>query len=352
MTVERTQADRSPETLGNGRPSTRRQPQNSRTGGSSAGFGQASYDQLVSQSSVFGEIEGVDLGEWFQDRSAVRAAGLHRHGQAGISGNYTDGADAIVVSGGYKDDRDHGDWILYTGQGGRDDTGRQVQDQSLTRGNRALVLSEERGLPVRVIRGAGGDPAHSPATGYRYDGLFSVLRHWVEDSLDGPLIYRYELRKLDSQGSWTVPDGKASHRNGVGVPPEGNATPKRQISVVQRLVRNSAVTQYVKELYDYTCQFCGVRLKVDAGGYAEGAHIRPLGGKHSGEDTTDNVLCLCPNDHVLFDKGGLYLNEAHQIVEKATSIVRSQLTLQHDLDQGCIDYHREHVAAVSLENGK
>jgi hypothetical protein len=42
--------------------------------------------------------------------------------------------------------------------------------------------------------------------------------------------------------------------------------------------RNSAVTQFVKERYNYTCQFCGVRLEVDAGAYAEGAHIRLLGG--------------------------------------------------------------------------
>ncbi|WP_165976980.1 YDG/SRA domain-containing protein [Arthrobacter nitrophenolicus] len=210
----------------------------------------------MSEASIFGEIEGVPVGTPFVDRDDVRAKGLHRHKQAGISGNYEDGADAIVVSGGYKDDQDHGDWILYTGQGGRNDRGRQVEDQTLTRGNKALVLSEERGLPVRVIRGAGGDPAHSPKKGYRYDGLFHIVRHWVEDSYDGPQIYRYELRMLDGQGSWTPPTGAESSNNGGGQPPEGNKNPKRQASVVQRLVRNSAVTQSVKEHYAYTplCQ--------------------------------------------------------------------------------------------------
>lgn len=301
--------------------------------------------KLVSESSIFGEIDGVPAGTPFLDRDEVRATGLHRHKQAGISGNYEDGADAIVVSGGYKDDRDHGDWILYTGQGGREN-GRQVEDQKLTRGNKALVLSEERGLPVRVIRGAGGDPAHSPKKGYRYDGLFYIVRHWVEDSYDGPQIYRYELRKLEGQGSWTPPADKNSGSNGGGLPPEGNRKPKRQASVVQRLVRNSAVTQYVKEHYGYTCQFCGIRLEVDAGAYAEGAHIRPLGGKHDGHDVPSNVLCLCPNDHVLFDKGGLYLDDELRILEKATGTVRGELKLIHTVDAANISYHRKHVAGV------
>ncbi|MBD1538255.1 SRA-YDG domain-containing protein [Arthrobacter sp. S13_S34] len=301
----------------------------------------------MSESSIFGEIAGVPLGTPFVDRDAVRGAGLHRHIQAGISGNYQDGADAIVVSGGYKDDRDHGDWILYTGQGGRDGSGRQIEDQSLSRGNKALVLSEERGLPVRVIRGAGGDPAHSPAAGYRYDGLFYVVRHWVEDSYDGPRIYRFELRKMDGQGSWIAPAMVRLGINDVELPSEGNKNPKRQASVVQRQVINSAVTQFVKEHYGYACQFCGIHLEVDAGAYAEGAHIRPLGGQHGGHDTTSNVLCLCPNDHVLFAKGGLYLDSEHRIVEKATGKARRRITLSHNLDTNNVIYHREHVAGVA-----
>lgn len=175
-----------------------------------------------------------------------------------------------------------------------------------------------------------------------------MLRHWVEDSIDGPLIYRYELRQLDSDGPWTVTGGSdATQDVRPGTAPKGKDAPARQASVVQRLVRNSAVTQYIKELYDYTCQFCGVRLDVDAGAYAEGAHIRPLGGKHSGADTTDNVLCLCPNDHVLFDKGGLYIDAAHQIIERSTGVIRSRFKLLHAVDVNGFTYHRGHIAAFA-----
>ncbi len=61
---------------------------------------------------------------------------------AGISGGAAEGADSIVLSGGYEDDQDSGDIIVYTGRGGNDPvTGVQIADQTLTRQNLALVVS-------------------------------------------------------------------------------------------------------------------------------------------------------------------------------------------------------------------
>ena len=87
---------------------------------------------------VFGDIPGFPPGSHFASRSELHAAGLHRHTMAGISGSQSKGADAIVLSGGYEDDEDHGDEIIYTGQGGNRD-GRQVADQTFTPGK--LVAS-------------------------------------------------------------------------------------------------------------------------------------------------------------------------------------------------------------------
>ncbi|WP_218845735.1 YDG/SRA domain-containing protein [Aeromicrobium tamlense] len=277
----------------------------------------------MSVASEFGEVRGVAVGTWFESRSAVRDAGLHRHLMAGISGNFYEGADAIVLSGGYKDDEDRGDWILYTGQGGNE-AGRQVRDQTLTKGNLALALSEEQGLPVRVIR----KQRRGGVDGYVYSGLYSVRRHWVEASSDGPLIYRFELDREPSQGEWEPQE----------------ATGHRATSVMQRIVRNSSVTQYVKELYDFTCQFCGVRLEVDAGAYAEGAHVRPLGGVHAGRDAISNVLCLCPNDHVLFDKGATFVDAESRLVRTATDEVITELSLEHYVNPGNFSYHRTRIA--------
>jgi len=93
---------------------------------------------------------------------------------AGISGSEKEGADSIVLSGGYEDDEVRGDEIVYTGQGGRNvQTGRQVADQNIRGGNRALALGSLNGSPVRVIRKAGA-ASRSPTGDYRYDGLYLV----------------------------------------------------------------------------------------------------------------------------------------------------------------------------------
>src|SRR5205809_972335 len=81
---------------------------------------------------IFGDVPGTAAGTVFVDRIEASVAGVHRPRQAGISGSSAEGADSIVVSGGYVDDEDYGDVIVYTGHGGRNDRGRQVGDQELT----------------------------------------------------------------------------------------------------------------------------------------------------------------------------------------------------------------------------
>ena len=94
------------------------------------------------------------------------------------------------------------------------------------------------------------------------------------------------------------PGGVVQVSTGIVAPaPRADAT-------ISRIIRDTAVTRRVKELHDFRCQICGTRLETAAGAYAEGAHIRPLGSPHDGPDGEDNVLCLCPNHHVLLDRGG------------------------------------------------
>jgi hypothetical protein len=99
----------------------------------------------------FGEIPGVREGDVFADRIALSEAGVHRPRQEGISGGATSGADSIVVSGGYPDDEDYRDRIIYTGHGGNDsNTGHQVADQELHRGDRGLAVSARSSAPLRL----------------------------------------------------------------------------------------------------------------------------------------------------------------------------------------------------------
>jgi putative restriction endonuclease len=145
----------------------------------------------------FGAIAGVPPGTIFESRAALAAAGVHRPRLAGICGRAGEGAESIVISGGYEDDRDEGDTIIYTGWGGNDrKTGRQIADQELRLGNAALVKSYEDGLPIRVTRGAGLRSPHSPPFGYGYAGLYRVADYWCERGRSGFLVWRFRLVRI------------------------------------------------------------------------------------------------------------------------------------------------------------
>lgn len=285
---------------------------------------------------VFGEIPGVAIGQTFVNRAELHAAGVHRPLQAGISGSRFDGADSIVVSGGYPDDADLGATIIYTGHGGQDaKTKRQVKNQTFgSPGNGGLVVSEMEGLPIRVIRGAGGDPAHSPAAGYRYDGLYRVAAHWMEVGREGFLMCRFELRRIADDPPLLVDAQR-------------DAPPRREQAVVQRLVRSTAVSQQVKHMYSHACQICGGVIETPGGPYAEGAHVRPLGRPHDGPDVIGNILCLCPNDHVRLDQGQFVLSDDFRVLrgDSGQSVGRLRLDGRHALRTDCLAYHRSlHVS--------
>ncbi|GER48365.1 SU(VAR)3-9 homolog 9 [Striga asiatica] len=86
-------------------------------------------------------------------------------------------ATSIIVSGGYEDDEDAGDVIVYTGQGGQDKNGRQVKDQRLERGNLAMERNMHYGIEVRVIRDF---KYEGSCKVYVYDGLYKVVDNLVQ----------------------------------------------------------------------------------------------------------------------------------------------------------------------------
>jgi putative restriction endonuclease len=276
---------------------------------------------------AIGELVGILVGATFPDRRALYDAGVHRALQKGIVGREDEGAESIVLSGGYVDDEDEGDLIIYTGEGGRDQASRrQVSAQELRKGNLALVTSALQGKPVRVVRGGEHQSRFSPPQGYRYDGLFSVDSYWSELGRDGFLIWRYKLVALDQREL-------AEFR--------GNARPgpaRRSSTTVLRIVRDTAISRSVKLLHDYHCQICGERINCVGGPYAEAAHIKPLGAPHDGPDELGNVLCLCPNHHVMLDRGFLTITD-DLVVRPLGSRVRQKRG--HTISVDHLQYHRQ-----------
>ncbi len=82
----------------------------------------------------------------------------------------------------------------------------------------------------------------------------------------------------------------------------------RYESTPYRILRDTNLARRVKSLHQYRCQLCGYTLRLPNDlMYAEAHHVRPLGEPHSGPDTMENIVCLCPNHHAELDYGSRLL---------------------------------------------
>lgn len=114
----------------------------------------------TNQTKRIGNVPGVEVGDIFFFRMELCLVGLHAPSMAGIdymsvrlTGDEEPIAVSIVSSGGYDDEGDDGEVLIYTGQGGVQRRDGQMFDQKLERGNLALEKSVHRRNEVRVIRG-------------------------------------------------------------------------------------------------------------------------------------------------------------------------------------------------------
>ncbi|WP_462151362.1 YDG/SRA domain-containing protein [Pseudoalteromonas xiamenensis] len=277
---------------------------------------------------IFGEIKGISPGDLFDNREALAKAKVHLPLVAGISGGKHEGADSIVLSGGYEDDEDFGNIIIYTGAGGQKN-GKQIFDQELDSVNLALAKSKIENLPVRVTRGHKHKHDLSPKKGYQYAGLFKVEDYWYETGKSGFKIWRFRLVAQEIFTSETV----------IGEPNGVYDAPGRKPSTGDRIVRNYQKAKNVKSWHNYQCQVCGLAIETSAGLYAEAAHIKPLGKPHNGPDIESNILCLCPNHHVMFDNGGFAIKDSLELIGIKG---RLRVVKKHCIDIDFIRYHREH----------
>ncbi len=85
--------------------------------------------------------------------------------------------------------------------------------------------------------------------------------------------------------------------------------PERVLQETYRILRDTTLARNVKESHKCRCQICGQTLKLSGiTPYAEAHHIMPIGRPHNGPDVRGNILCVCPNDHVLLDYGAIKLD--------------------------------------------
>ena len=148
---------------------------------------------------ILGSVPGVEIGDEFHYRIELNIIGLHRQIQGGIDYVKHDGlilATSVVASGGYADDLDNSDSLIYTGQGGNVMRSfKEPEDQKLARGNLTLKSSMQEKNPVRVIRGYDSEDGKT----YVYDGLYLVEKCWQDLGPHGKLIFKFQLDRIPGQ---------------------------------------------------------------------------------------------------------------------------------------------------------
>ncbi|KAJ7492586.1 PUA-like domain-containing protein [Mycena latifolia] len=181
-----------------------------RTTENTGAMGREAGSNRIHDPKFFGSIPGIEVGTWWESREACSTDAIHAPWVAGISGS-PQGAYSVALSGGYADDVDWGYAFTYTGAGGRDlkgtkanpknlRTAAQTSDQTFEHhNNMALKISSETGKPVRVIRGYKLDSPYAPYEGYRYDGLYRVMKAWQEPGLSGLLVCKFTFKRLPNQ---------------------------------------------------------------------------------------------------------------------------------------------------------
>ncbi|MGK5554037.1 caspase, EACC1-associated type [Actinomadura kijaniata] len=287
----------------------------------------------------YGEIPGVQEGTLFASRKDLHNARVHRPLQAGICGSEkSGGAESIVVSGGYPDDEDHGDVIIYTGHGGQDEkTKRQVRDQRATDpGNAALLASITTRYPVRVIRGAAGDPRYSPPAGFSYDGLYTVESHWFKKGVEGFQVIQFRLEKLHDNAPPVVPADFPVDRAGVNI--------SRWGPVGLGTYQDRRIADRVRQAHNYECQICGVILQTPSGfRITPTVHLRSLAIPHRGPDVPANILCVCPTHRDQLNLGMITIDDDLRVIDEITGdpIGHLHVNGKHRVGHEYLRYHRE-----------
>lgn len=167
---------------------------------------------VVNSEKIIGAVPGVEVGDEFQYRVELAVVGIHFPYQSGIDRvkiNDVPLCSSIVASGGYSDNLDDADVLIYSGQGGNvagNLKAKQAEDQKLERGNLALKNCIDAKTPVRVVRGWKESKIVDPldmkpkvVTTYIYDGLYTVTDYWTETGSRGKQVFQFKLVRNPGQ---------------------------------------------------------------------------------------------------------------------------------------------------------
>ena len=130
--------------------------------------------------------------------------------------------------------------------------------------------------------------------------------------------------------------------------PAGREVPLARVRRGMVRLRDTMLGLAIKRLYRCLCQVCRAPVPLTCTDYAESHHLRPMGSPHHGPDTPGTILVLCPNHHVMFDRGAAAVEpERLTIVHHRPGIFepskRIYLAAPHSLAHAHLQYHYHNI---------
>ncbi|KAK6362847.1 hypothetical protein TWF730_000300 [Orbilia blumenaviensis] len=163
--------------------------------------------------ALFGAVEGIQVGKAWSARKEIVDARMHCRPQGSVHGTKKRGVYSIIIAGGYREDRNHGTTIHFTGVGGTTNGGNKrvapnsrLSVEDLTEGpnpinteNTAMGASLASQRPVRIMAGAGsGLTFCKHKQGFVYIGLWKVTGSHIYRNERGIDVLTWELDPYDA----------------------------------------------------------------------------------------------------------------------------------------------------------
>lgn len=191
----------------------------------------------------------------------------------------------------------------------------------------------------------------------------SVFRDYVNSIFESeflPNIEYWEARGLEQFLEWKSNFYRARDIEAVDIDIEerdlreeirrrgSTEPPERREMKENRVIRDSALSRFLKSLYSHQCQICKFTFRFTAGRrYAETHHIKPLGWKHNGIDKETNMIVLCSNHHAMMDFGAIAIHpERMTLISVDTTYPEHQKPIElmkHPVDRDFLEYHLENI---------
>ncbi len=188
----------------------------------------------------------------------------------------------------------------------RDDSPTPINPFFFLRGDKFWHHRPRPGMEkaYRYMRGPRGIRALNEVIEYAYldDELYEILNDpGCREKLRRTIIGRYFAEHTQALNKLIREERQiGQHERFLKDLPGDRVSEKRAPKVNDR-VRDTAFSRVVRDIYDYRCAACGLRIILDSGiSIVDAAHLIPFSESH--DDNPRNGMALCKNHHWAMDR--------------------------------------------------